>query len=310
MRKNFLILMLMSLLPLAGWAQTVTIGEVGIGEYTYGNALPTDAVVKDSEGAILTKDTHYNISVGAFSDEACTVAVEIAAMKTDGTKYYRQITGIGAYAGQTKAVWFTVKKRPVTINYTASLNRTYGDDPVALNAAIANYTVDVSTPLAAGETWGAGAATDIQKGSAPTGYSTADNNAGTGKKVTFVGGWTADNYEITYAATLTIAPKSIAGCTITAEQGDVVYTGNAITGVYTVKDGTTTLVAGKDYTVETVTNVTANFKPQISGKGNYDPATKITATTGFAVTPAPITVSSDPSGRYYYKLPQEDQCSR
>ena len=309
MRKNFLILMLMSLLPLAGWAQTVTIGEVGIGEYTYGNALPTDAVVKDSEGAILTKGTHYNISAGAFSDEACTVAVEIAAMKTNGTKYYRQITGIGAYAGQTKAVYFTVKKRPVTINYTASLDRTYGDDPVALNAAIANYTVDGSTPLAAGETWGAGAATDIQKGSAPTGYSTADNNAGTGKKVTFVGGWTADNYEITYAATLTIAPKSIVGCTITAEQGDVVYTGNAITGVYTVKDGETTLVAGKDYTVETVKNVTANFKPQIFGKGNYDSSTKITATTGFAVTPAPITVSIDDLEVTYNNTDQKDQSS-
>ena len=34
MRKHFLILMLLALLPFAGWAQTATFGEMALGDYT------------------------------------------------------------------------------------------------------------------------------------------------------------------------------------------------------------------------------------------------------------------------------------
>lgn len=308
MKKNFLLLFLMALLPLAGWAQTAEFGDVSLGKYTYGGATAPAPLVKDSEGFILTEGTHYTVTDGIFSDENCTKSVALdAKLKTDGTKYYRQVVGkVGsAYEGQKASAYFKVEKAKITLTYEANaLDRTYGQDPVALNASKFS-----ASGMKFGQTWGDGAATDIRKGSAPTGYSTADNNAGTNKKVTFVGGWTADNYEIEYDVKLTIAPKSIAGCTITAEQGDVVYTGNAITGVYTVKDGETTLVAGKDYTVSKVINVTANYKPTITGKGNYDNTTYITAAVGFAVTPAPITVSIDPLEVTYTSADQKDQSS-
>jgi len=305
MRKHFLFLMLMSILPLVGWAQTATLGDVGIGKFTYGDTEYPTPVVKDSEGAILTVTTHYTVSTEAYTDEACTVAVsDKKNLVADGTKYYLKITGAGAYVGQQKAVYFTVSKCPITLTYEAgALNRTYGEAPVALVES--KFTC--STPLKYGQNWA-----DVKKGSMPTGYTTADNNAGTGKAVTFVGGWTADNYEISYSATLNIAAKDISStATIAAEQGDVVYTGKAIAGVYTVKDADIVLTQGtkddgtSDFYVSTQKDVIANFKPTITFQGNYTGS--ITATTGFAVTPAPITVSIADIETTYNTTDQQNQ---
>jgi len=302
MKKNFLLLFLMALLPLAGWAQTAVFGDMSLGIYTYGGgtAWPTPQV-KDEQGAILTAGVDYTVVDGAFSDEDCTEEVTTPAnMVADGdTKYYRKVTGIGVYAGQEAKAWFKVEKAELTLTLKDDqYDRTYGEAQIAVAADGSDFNI---AGLQYGQTWAA-----VKKGSAPT-YSTADNNAGTNKAITFVGGWTADNYTITFAAaTLDIAQKDLStSATITDEQGDVVYTGNAITGVYTVKDGTTTLTAETDYTVSTVTNVIANYKPTITFQGNY--AGSKTVTNGFAVTPAPIAVSIEPIEVEYDGTDQADQ---
>ena len=302
MRKNFLILMLMALLPLAGWAQTASFGEMALGKYTYGgedyNALPVPTV-KDSQSSILTEGTHYTVTEGVFTDEACTKKITVANLKTmkaDGTtKYWRQVVGKTgtAYEGQTKSAYFYVDKASVTLTYTGSLNRTYGDDPVELDP-----TKFSAAGLKYSQEWGTGTADDVRKGSAPTSYSTANNNAGTNKAVTFVGGWTADNYEITYDVKLDITPKplTITDLEITANQGDVVYNGNQVTGVYTVKYGDVTLTTN-DYTVSKVgPNASATaYVPTITPKGNYSGSAMnvdaISGGQGFKITPAPISVS-------------------
>ena len=301
MKKNFLLLFLMALLPLAGWAQTAVFGSMSLGKYTYGDgtAWPVPQV-KDSEGAILPPSS-YTVVAGAFSDEACTQAVTTPAnMVANGTtKYWRKVTGEGVYAGQEAKAWFTVEKAELTLTLKdGQYDRTYGEAQTAVAADGSDFNI---TGLKYSQTWAA-----VKKGSAPT-YSTADNNFGTAKAITFEGGWTADNYKITFAAaTLKINPKDLSTtATITNEQGDVVYTGNAITGVYTVKDGPTTLTAGTDYTVSTVTNVIANFKPTITFQGNYTGSK--TVATGFAVTPAPIAVSIEPIEVEYNGTDQADQ---
>lgn len=299
----------MALLPLAGWAQTVTFGEVGLGKYTYGGTTLPVPVVKDSEGAILTEGTHYIYeSSECYKDKGCTDALGFstdtgkAAMKADGTtKYYIKITGINAYVGQVATPYFMVDKAELTFTLKDNkLDRTYGEAPVALND---DATVDFNFDgFKFNQVWD-----DIKKGSKPT-YSTANVNAEDNKVITFAGGWTPDNYTITYSGKLNIAKKDISTtATIAAEQGDVVYTGKNITGVYTVKDGETTLVAGTDYTVETVKDVTANFKPTISFQGNYKGSIK--AATGFAVTAAPITVSVKDVKVTYNNSDQADQSS-
>jgi len=314
MRKHFLILFLMALLPLAGWAQTAEFGEMSLGEYTYGaNTFPVPQV-KDSEGAILNVGVHYTVDDHAFKDEACTQAIDetqtaqLAAMKADGTtKYYRKVTGKGTYVGKSKVAWFIVKKADLTLTYEANaLDRTYGQNPVALDE-----TKFTASGMVLSQTWAS-----IKKGSMPTGYTTADNNAGNGKKVTFIGGWTADNYNIKYNVTLNISPKNISTLAeIVTEQGNVVYTGKDIVGQYVIKDGTTTLTQGTaatataaatgDFYVTAVKDVVYSgsdakvgwdgtnklYKPVITFQNNYTGT--ISPAVGFKVTPAPITVSID-----------------
>ena len=307
MRKHFLILMLMALLPLAGWAQTATFGEMSLGKYTYGaNTFPVPQV-KDAEGAILTEGTHYTVVDHAFKDEDCTQVINegtpanLKAMKTDGTRYYRKVEGKGTYVGQTAVAWFTVAKAELTLTYEDdALDRTYGDAPVAVVKS--KFTVS-------GKKFAESDAT-LLKGSDPT-YSTANNNAGNGKAVTWIGGYTADNYTIKYADyTLDIARKDIGStsanpATVTVWQGNVVYTGNDIIPVYTVKDGETTLVAAtnalqtnNDYSVTAAFNVGA-YAPTITFLNNYKGTIAIADAKKFNVTPAPIVVSIDDIEKTY-----------
>lgn len=72
---------------------------------------------------------------------------------------------------------------------------------------------------------------------------------------------------------VTIGPKSIADSTVTIDPiPDQTYTGNAITPDPKVKDGTTPLVKGTDYTVSCTNNKyvgTNTATLTITGKGNY-----------------------------------------
>ena len=122
MKKHFLLLM-MAFFSLAGWAQTATLGDVGVGKYTYGDdALPVP-VVKDSEGAILTVTTHYTVSADAY-DKTTNAVVNKEDMK-GGQELYLKITGAGAYVGQEKKAFFTVQKKVLNIGVTPALQRNY-----------------------------------------------------------------------------------------------------------------------------------------------------------------------------------------
>ena len=293
MRKNFLILMLMSLLPLAGWAEDISVADVAVGDITYGDAAPTTLLVV-WKGETLNKDTHYTWDGAFFDDAACTKA---SAAPLKAGVHYIKIAGIpaGGFSGEAVGS-FTVNKAELTFTLKANqLDRTFGDAAKALND---DATVDFNMAGFIGtENWAG-----VKKGSKPT-YSTSSNNAGDystatpAKKLTFTGGWTPDNYTITYVGALNIAQKNISGtATITAWQGDVVYTGKDITPVYTVKDKADGIVltAETDYTVSKAKTVAASpYTPTITFQGNYTGAIVVAAEKSFDVTAAPITVSID-----------------
>ena len=243
MKKHFLLLV-MALMSLTGWAQTASFGEVAVGLYTYGDAIPTPQV-KDSEGAILNEGTHYDVDyTQAYSDAACKTAVAKADMTADDkTLYYVKITGKGTYVGQQTSAYFTVKKAALTIAYEAkALDRTYGQDPIALEAG----KFGAATGFVLGQK-----EADVLKGSHPTTYTTADNNAGTSKAVTFGAGKTADNYTVTYTATLDIAQKELALADLTiGEIADKEYDGTATAPKISVKYGTKVLTQGAAATSE------------------------------------------------------------
>jgi hypothetical protein len=299
MRKHFLILMLLSLLPLVGWAQTGTLGEVVVGKYTYGDASLPVPVVKDSEGAILSTPTHYSVS-GAAYDKTTNKAVNVQDMK-GGQELYLKITGEGAYVGQEKKVYFTVQKRTLNIVVNTVFQRTY---KVA------------GEPVIAAIDWEAGAGE--LKDAAPfndtyaelgtltytyAGYGITDYPGGE-YDITF-SGLSSDCYEIKYPAKkFTIVGTDLSGETVNVKAGTAfankTYKGAAyapadLTGLKLIW-GTTELTQGTDFTIAKGTgdwttvaggphNYTVNFKGNYSGtKANFG---------SFVIEPAPITVGME-----------------
>ncbi len=125
MKKHFLLLV-MALMSLTGWAQTATLGDVGVGLYTYGDDDLPVPIVKDSEGAILNTTDHYTVSTAAY-DKTTDAAVNKQDM-IGGQELYLKITGKGAYVGQEKKAYFTVQKKTLNITITTAnlLKRGYG----------------------------------------------------------------------------------------------------------------------------------------------------------------------------------------
>ena len=72
--------------------------------------------------------------------------------------------------------------------------------------------------------------------------------------------------------TFNITPKSVDGLTITLSPTSFIYNTSTQKPTVTVKDGTTTLVENKDYTLENAggVNVGNTYKATITGAGNYD----------------------------------------
>ena len=118
MRKHFLILMLMALLPLAGWAQTsianYKVTLVGTGALTY-NATDQkgdiELRVKKSD-AETPLDVDVDYTVKFYASDATT---EVTEVQNAGT-YYASAVGIGAYEGETAKLSFVISK--ATVKYT------------------------------------------------------------------------------------------------------------------------------------------------------------------------------------------------
>ena len=301
MRKNFLILMLLTLLPLAGWAQTATLGDVAVGEYTYGDATLPVPVVKDKDGAILTVTTHYTVSTNAYKDEACTQEVTSKKNLEGGTTYYLKITGAGAYVGQEKAVHFTVKKKALKITVNTIFQRDYLSE--------VEPVINTATDL----TFDAFATTDpFDDSFASLGGTLTYTYAGKGNKdypggeydITF-SGLTSKNYEITYAPKkFTIVGTDLSGETVNVKAGtafaDKTYKGAAfvpadLTGLK-LTWGAKELVQGTDFEI---TKGTGNWtdaadnthKYNVVFKGNYS-GTKLDFAS-FNIKQAPVTVTCE-----------------
>lgn len=287
----------MALLPLVGWAQTATLGEVGVGKYTYGDDDLPVPVVKDSEGAILTVTTHYTVSADAY-DKTTNAVVNKEDMK-GGQELYLKITGAGAYIGQEKKAYFTVQKKVLHINVTKALQRDY------------QGTIE---PTLDGTDWSI-AAGDLEDGD-PWFDTKGDlgtlayTYAGYGKPETAGGeyditfsGLSSDCYAIEYPAKkFTIVGTNLSTETVTVKAGTAFanktykgaeYTPADLTGL-TLVWGTKELVQGTDFTIAKgsgdwkavgTPSYTVNFK------GNYS-GTKADFAT-FKIDKAPITVSME-----------------
>ena len=268
MRKHFLILMLLTLLPLAGWADNLEFGTVEVGDYTYGGTAVPVPVVKDIEGSILTNNVHYTYdNVYVYKNATCLEADKVTlsnAVKA-GETYYVKVTGIDAYVGKTAAPSFTVQKKKVTIEVLATLSRNFGatTEP-QIGTADSEWKVSTSTPLA----WGEDKTVLLASGKTTLGY-TYDGKGDPTKPggeytITYQDYDNTKNYDITVPTDhkFTIIGIDLSGATVTAKTGttfaDKTYKGAAFTAAdltglvleYTPASGPKVeLTQGTDFTV-------------------------------------------------------------
>ena len=131
MRKHFLILMLMSLLPFAAWADDFSGATVVVQDITYGNVIPTGQneetapsahglTVTVSFGPQVVNPTMYEIGEEYFSDENLTqrAGTDLRTLPYSATPYYVKVTAIeGKGHTGNKIGKFFVKKAKLTITY-------------------------------------------------------------------------------------------------------------------------------------------------------------------------------------------------
>ena len=298
MRKHFLLLFLMALLPLAGWAAPISETDIKA-ESPFFGYLPNVTATGLAEGVDFEVVAYY-------TDE--TMATEVSetnVKKTDaGTDLVALVRGLGAYEGTVK-LSFQIKKNALTIVGVAK-SKVYGaDDPTGDDFFTVTTVTDaagtnVTTALAAKITFGRVGGNN--KGEyAYTASFTGDNASLAGnytiasadiKKVD-----TAD--PLTYAQAkfeITAKPFTVANISIDDIAGTFTYNGNAFTPTVTVKDNTltttpTVLTLGTDYTVAYSTNINAGVNTAVvtvTGKGNYS---TLNLTKNFTINQAPLVVT-------------------
>ena len=284
--------MLMALLPLAGWADGFEEAVVKVGKFTYGDAaIPVVEVID----GIVVDPAKYTVGAGAYKNTACTEAIAFNKMVV-GTPYYVKITGnVGTvYEGYETYGTIDVKPAPleIKVNGGANLTKAYRAADPAANTLV----------------WAAKDGSQLKNGdalnTAVTGtltYSYAGQpNADVANIDLEFGGLTAANYDISYSALkIEISAKSLtdASVSVTAQQGDVTYTGGVITPVYTVKDGDYTMVVGaaKDYTVSCAggdVKDVGTYTPTITGANNYTGTITAPTLNTFKVNKATLSIAA------------------
>ena len=124
MKKQFLLLLLMTLLPLAGWAEAETIESVSIADVTYQGGNTSSKLVVTING----KKASEGYNIGYYSDPDCQEEVNLR----DAGTYYAKVTGDEeTYKGESQ-VSFQVKQATLTV-VVDDPEKVYGeDDPTTL----------------------------------------------------------------------------------------------------------------------------------------------------------------------------------
>ena len=305
MRKNFLLLMLMALLPLAGWAADLKNGTLVAPSPYYGKT-PGAVSVFNEGGGTLTLNTDYTFD-GYFATEACDGAKltddQLKALNA-GTVFYAKVTGINGYENSLiRSV--EVKKMPLKLTGTAG-TKTYGTS--------ADGTVYTISSVLENITLGAANLTSNFNGKINITRDGGNNKGDYALNATITDANLAKNYtiastDITNSAGTTQAKYSITakafaegtgtiGVTVTVTS-NLTYNGAPQEATVEVKDNAlnTVLTKGTDYDLTFTNNTAAGSSPQvkISGKGNYNNSDIY---KNFDIAPAPLLVTPTAKKEY------------
>ena len=159
MRKHFLILMLLTLLPFAGWAQGVNMANFEIlmtsgQNYYYTGAVPTITVTvtnKTTTPETLLTTADYDLQF--YKDGA---AIESSAVKAVGT--YSVVAkakpNSTTYTGHTAAIEFNILKMPLVVTGTPGSKTYDSKDATTGIFTVGTVAQSVRTKIATGTTGG------------------------------------------------------------------------------------------------------------------------------------------------------------
>ena len=309
MKKHFLILMLLALLPLSGWAQIdlsdYSVAINGTGSLIYSGGAQTVALIVKAEGAsaALSATTDYDVTY--YATESSATPLSLSAVK-DAKTYWASAKGKGSYTGETARVSFNIAQRSMITTTIANFTaKTYTGSELTYSNTDFTGKVTVADP-----------AITLVKGTDYDVAYTNNTNAGTAT-MTFTG---KGNFTGTTTKDFTISTKNLPAYSATAyvmtAADSYTYNGEVQAPTFVVKDGTTELKKDKDYTVvwytaapdassEAAAGTTGpidyaeHYYAKIFGKGNYTntPATGVIKndvfTFAIAKKSATITIKKD-----------------
>ena len=299
MRKHFLLLFLMALLPLAGWAATLEDATIIVNDMVYGGTDPV--VFKVQIGAVvLDASTDYTADYTRFyRDEACTDLVKdehqnpvAAAALPAGSYYYVKVSGDGANYSGYKGGKFFVNKKPITLDVTlpTGFKVTY-DGTTHTNEAMptgTTYALASSSSLATGEDLADVVTGDLKLTYAATSANktaadTPANITGHSPAAITFSGLSADNYEINYSArTVDVYQfrivdnegNLVSAMSITSTGNTVTYNKTTQTPTFAVTFNGTNVLANFDVVLTSAANSnkyagTATYKVAAKEDGNF-----------------------------------------
>ncbi len=329
MRKHFLLLFLMTLIPFYGWAENLTDNPgviVAVADIEYGQASHAAADIRVTLDGGEISSTYWD-NGGYYEDEECTIAAASLATLTVGQTRYVKINFKGAYSGYAVGS-FAVKKATIVVNIKASdahaafFTKSYmGAKPAALTA-----TDVIGTLRNADITEADYLNINVAKLNA---YTFTDGSvAGSPYAITFpedaITLIDEDNYELDIkdrSMTITAAPITVGGESLFAFTTGytVPYTYNAAEQkpTYTIRwnhdnnaeTDPITLIEGTDYElvyndgaddVDNPTNA-ANYTVKLNGvtDGNFSATNLAVAAFNFSIAQAPMTVMALPKTKPY-----------
>ena len=307
MRKHFLILMLLTLLPLAGWAaEPLSSVKLSVANVTYGTAA------LDSEHDFLASwdnNLQYGLDViwdgKIYSDQACTTEVPELATASVGT-YYVKFTG-GRYYEGTSVCQFRVLKAPLYVSILSNNITGGGDAPYFGGNLLTTYgeafdITDLKIVAVKGlqneeefEDVVSGSLTAVtvtETNANATDLSTADNVTKLANAKAYqatLSSFTSTNYELVCVDSFYIKQKNISdgeGLVFALNPNFTTYNGKIQDAAYTITYKGETLVQAtrkKDGTIDKNNDFTVSYKVCIS---TTDPNTlkkTITGVTGDAL---------------------------
>ena len=274
MRKHFLLLFLMTLLPLAGVAAVLDQSKFVATNIDYGTS--TFPTVSTGDPAAYTAGSDYTVTTDKFfKDDQGSESINASDLATTGTgTYYIQIYGAGNYASQDPFyIPFLINGAPITgATFSTIADVTYNGSPFEPKPTV--------TLTSGSETVTLNENQDIT-------YSWSNNTDAGTATVTVTGKGT---YSGTASTTFTIKKASITGNMVTPPTAvpGLEYTGKAQT---LVKDGSVSgLATGNTVTFKYTTSLenspvwypaAANEIKQINASNNYTLYWKVEGNTNY-----------------------------